>query len=94
LLPAVPAISAVAAISAASTASTATAAVTAAPAAVSAAPATTAAALSLRPCFVHHEVTPAEILTVQGIDGPIRVFIVGNFDEGEAARLSSKTITD
>lgn len=88
-LPAIAAISAVAAISAASTASAATAATTA----VSAASATAAAALRLRPRFVHHEVTPTEILPVERINRTIRVFIAGNFDERETARLPGKTVT-
>jgi len=44
---------------------------------------TTAAALRLGTRFIHNEVSPAEILAVQGIDRAIRVFIVGNFDESK-----------
>jgi hypothetical protein len=67
----------------------------AAPAAVPTAPATAAAAaLCLGTCFIHHEVSPAEILTVQGVHGAIRVFVIGHFNEGEPARLSRKTIAN
>jgi hypothetical protein len=67
----------------------------AASAAIPAAPATAAAAaLCLGTCFIHHEVSPAEILTVQGVHGAIRVFVIGHFNESEPARLSRKTITN
>jgi hypothetical protein len=33
-------------------------------------------------------------LTVQGIDRPVRVFVIGHFNEGEATRLSRETIAD
>jgi hypothetical protein len=97
-----PAISTVAAITAAPATATmaaaptaATTAMAAAPAAVPAAPATTAAAaLCLGTCFIHHEVSPAEILTVQGVHGAIRVFVIGHFNEGEPARLSRKAIAN
>jgi hypothetical protein len=77
------------------TASAATAATTTA---VSAAPATSTAAATtssfcLRPCFVHHEVAPAEILTVQRIHRTIRILVAIHFDERETARLPRKTIT-
>src|SRR5258706_281954 len=90
-----PAIATVAAISAApataavapATTPTAATAMAAAPAAISAAPAGTAAsALCLGTCFIHDEVSPAEILTVQGVHRAIRIFVVGNFNEGEPAR--------
>ena len=96
LLPAIAAIatvSAVAAVPTATSASAATAAMTAASAAVSAASATTAS-FSLRPRLVHYEITSAKILAVQSIDGAIRVFIAGNFDERETARLPGKTVPD
>src|SRR5207245_11711840 len=64
-------------------------------AAVSASPASTAAsALCLGTCFIHHEVSPAEILTVQGVHGAIRVFVIGHFNEGEPARLSRKPVAN
>jgi hypothetical protein len=93
-----PAIAAVAAISAAPT----TAAVAAAPAATAAAPtavstaptAATAAALRLGTCFIHHEVSPAKILAVQGVDGAVRVFVIGYFHEGETARLARESIAN
>jgi hypothetical protein len=75
---------------------TATAATAAATAAISpAASATTATGtFCLRPCFVHHEVSPAEILTVQRIHCAVRIFVAIYFDEREPARLSRKTIAD
>src|SRR6266853_2765572 len=75
---------------------TATTTMAAASAAVPAAPATTtaAAALCLGTCFVHYEVSSAEILTVQGIHRAIGVFVIGHFNEGETARLSRKTIAN
>ncbi len=64
-------------------------------ASVSAAPsATTAAALCLGTRFVHHEVPPAEILAVQRVDGAVRVFVVGDFDKREPARLPRETVTN
>jgi hypothetical protein len=76
------------------TAATATA-MAAASASVPAAPATTAAsALCLGTCFIHHEVSPAEILTVQGVHRAIRVFVIGHFNESEPARLSRKAIAN
>ena len=84
-----PAVAAVAAISAAS-ATTAMAAAsattaTASTAVAAAASAATTATLSLRPRFVHHEVSPAEILSVKRVYGLVSVFVVGNLDEGKAA---------
>jgi hypothetical protein len=98
-LPAIAAIAsvtaAIAATSAATTTvATASAATTATPAAVSAAPATTAAAFCLRSRFVHHQIAPAEILPVQGIDRAIRILVTVHFDEGKPARLPRKTVTD
>jgi hypothetical protein len=97
LLPAIAAIATVSAVAAVPTATSAsaaaTAAMTAASAAVSAASATTAS-FSLRPRLVHYEITSAKILAVQSIDGAIRVFIAGNFDERETARLPGKTVPD
>src|SRR6266404_4421477 len=95
-----PAIATVATISAAP----ATAAMTATPtasssmaatsAAVPAAPASTASALCLGTCFIYNEVSPPEILTVQGVHRAIRVFVIGHFNEGEPARLSRKTVAN
>src|SRR5258708_7729756 len=65
------------------------------PPAVPAAPATAAAAaLCLGTCFIHHEVSPPEILTVQGVHRAIRVFVIGHFNEGEPARLSRKPVAN
>jgi hypothetical protein len=98
-----PAITTVAAITAAP--ATATMAATATPTAattvaaasatVPTAPASTAAsALCLGTCFIHYEVSPAEILTVQRVHRAIRIFVVGHFNEGEPARLSRKTVAN
>ncbi len=95
-----PAIAAVAAISAAP----ATAAMAASPtsatamatpsAAVPTAPAATSAALCLGTCFIYHEVSSAEILTVQGVHCAIRIFVISHFYEGEPARLSRKPVAN
>jgi hypothetical protein len=47
--------------------------------------ATTAAALRLGTRFIHNEVSPAKILTIQGIDRAVGIFIVSNFDESKTA---------
>jgi hypothetical protein len=84
-----PAVAAVATISAASTttamAAPPTAAATTSPAISAAAPTATPTTLSLRPRFIHDEISPAEILSVKRVYGLVGVFIVGHFDEGEAA---------
>jgi hypothetical protein len=95
-LPAVPAVAAISTIAAAST--TTTAAISATAATTTAAIATTSAAtprsLGLRAGFVDHKVPATKVLTVQAVDRTIRVFITGNFDEGKAARLARKPVTD
>jgi hypothetical protein len=48
----------------------------------------------LRTGFVHDKVPAPEILTVEGSDCAIRLFIIGDFDEGESARLARETITN
>jgi hypothetical protein len=48
----------------------------------------------LRFGFVDDEVTPAEILTVEGIDGFLGVFIAGDFDESETARLAGEAVAN
>jgi hypothetical protein len=63
-------------------------------AADAAATATTAGAFGLRSCFVHHQVPATEILTVQRVDRPVRIFVIVHFDEREPARLARKTIAD
>jgi hypothetical protein len=97
-LPAVPAIATVSAISATSattTVASAPAATTASSSAVTTAPSATATtAFSLRPRFIHDEVPPTEVLSVQRIDCLIRIFVVCYFHKGEAARLTRKTVTD
>jgi hypothetical protein len=93
-----PAIATVAAISAIATPpATATMASTptspaAPPAAVPTAPAT--AAFRLGTCLIHHQVSPAKILPVQGIDRTFRIFVCVHFHEGEAARLARETVTN
>src|ERR1700674_1895312 len=90
-----PSVAAVAATPAASTATTSSTAATTSSTAISAAaPATTAATLGLRPRFVHHQVSPAEILSVERVYGLVGVFVVGDFHEGEAARLTRETVAD
>jgi len=84
-LPTVPAVATISAAPATTTAAS-TAATAPASAAVPAASATTAAAaLRLGTRFIHNEVSPAKILSIQGIDRAVCVFIVGNFDEGKTA---------
>jgi hypothetical protein len=48
----------------------------------------------LRTGFVHDKVPAPEILTVEGSDRAIRLFIIGDFDESEAAGLARETITN
>jgi hypothetical protein len=97
-----PAVSAVSTISAASATA---AAVTASPTAATAAsatvttstttpPTTAASTLSLRPRLIDNQVPPAEILPVQRVDRAIGIFVALHFDEGEAARLARKTVTN
>ena len=95
-LPAVSAISPIAAIPAATPAAPTPPSVSSAPASVTttAAPAPAAAAFGLRTRFVYHEVPSTEILAVQRVYSAIGVFIIGNFDEGETARLSRETVTN
>jgi hypothetical protein len=63
-------------------------------ASVPAAPATAASALCLGTRFIYNEVSPAKILTVQGVHRAIRVFVIGHFNEGEPARLSRKAVAN
>ena len=100
LLPAVPAISAIAsvpAIASATSAASATAAVTApaaTTAAVAAATASATAAFGLRSCFVHYQVSSAEVLSVHRIHRAIGIIVAVDFNEREAARLPGETVTD
>jgi hypothetical protein len=55
------------------------------------APAATAT-FGLRPSFIYHQVPAAEILSIEGIDSAIGVFVVLDFDEGETARLSREPV--
>jgi hypothetical protein len=107
LLPAIAAVAAIgaavtptSAATAAVTTASATAATMAASAAVTAAAAgtstsaATAGTFGLRPRFVYDQVPAAEILTVQGVDRAVSVFVVIYFNESETTRLSCETITD
>ena len=95
-LPAVAAVTTIAAVAATAAATTTAIATVIASSATSVAPATTAPTRSfgLRAGFVDNEVPATEVLTVEAIDGAIRIFIVGNFDEGEAARLACEAVTN
>jgi hypothetical protein len=57
-------------------------------------PATAAAAFGLGTCFVHHKIAPSKILAVQGIDGAVCFFVIGNFNEGKAAGLTRETVAN
>jgi hypothetical protein len=100
-----PAIATVTTVTAAITATTATAPTTAAsvatppaaiPAAAPAWPTTTTAAspFSLGPCFVHYQVAPPKVLTVEGVHGAISIFIIVHFHKREPARLPSEPVTN
>jgi hypothetical protein len=103
-LPAVAAVASIASITAASAATTMATASTAAAGAPSAtttaaisaasAAATSARAFCLRPCFIHHQIASAEILTIQRIHRAIRILVAIHFDEGESTRLSRKPVTN
>jgi hypothetical protein len=56
--------------------------------------ATTTAAFRLRPRFIDHEVSAAEVLPVQRVNRAIRIFVTGDFDECKSARLPSKAVAD
>jgi hypothetical protein len=95
LLPAIPAVPAITATTV--SAATTTAAMTAAAPAVTTTTATTATAttaLSLRPGFIHHEVSAPEILAIERINCTIRIFVIGNFHESEPTRLTGESVTD
>jgi hypothetical protein len=97
LLPAIAAVTAVAAIPTAPTAATPTAIATtptAASATVATAPTPATRTFCLRSGFVDDQVAAAKILAVETIDSAIGFFIVGNFDEGEAAGLTREAIAN
>jgi hypothetical protein len=48
----------------------------------------------LRARFIDNKVPAAEILTVETGYRAIRIFVIGDFNESEAARLSGKTVTN
>jgi hypothetical protein len=58
------------------------------------APATTATALLLRARFIDHQIAATEVLTVERVNGAISLFVIGDFNESETARLSRKTVAD
>jgi hypothetical protein len=99
-LPAIAAVATVSAIASApatpATSASVAAAMPAASAAVTSTPAAASAAtaFSLGASFVDDKVPAAEILAVEGVDGAVGVFVVGNLDEGETARLPGKTIAN
>ena len=106
-LPAISAIATAAAVSSTITTTTAATASTTAPASAiatasaaataAAVAATTAAATGafrLRPRFVYHQIPPTKILTVEGSNCLIRLFIVGDFNEGESTRLPCEAVTN
>jgi hypothetical protein len=74
----------------ASTAATTIAAVATATTAI----ATAARALCLRTGFIDDEVPATKVLTVETIHGAVGVFVVGNFDESETARLAREAVTN
>jgi len=92
LLPAVPAVSTIStapATAAVATPATTTAAMASATTpittATAAAPAASTATLSLWPRFIHYQVPPAEILSVQRIDRAIGIFVALHLHEGKTA---------
>lgn len=94
-LPAVAAVATITAISPiAAITSTATPATTRPAATAEAAAATATSAGFLRTGFIDHQIAAAEVLAVQGIDGAVGFFVIGDFNEGKAARLSRETVAD
>ncbi len=91
-----PAVAPVTAVSTIPAIATATSAATTARSAAAAEPAsaTTAAALFLRTGLVDDQVAAAKVLPVHGIDGTVGLFVIGNFDESETARLPCETVTN
>jgi hypothetical protein len=98
-LPAVTAITAVATtapiatIAAAST-TTATTTMPTTTAAETTTAAPTAATLLLGTSFIDHQIAATEVLTVERVNGAISLFVIGDFNESETARLSRKTVAD
>jgi hypothetical protein len=95
-LPTVAAVAAIATIAAAAATSTAAAIATAAATTPAISTATTAprGTFRLRARFVHNKVPTTEVLTVEAVDRAIGVFVTGDLDEREAARLARETVTD
>src|SRR5262249_7130521 len=63
-------------------------------AATEAAAATTAAARLLPASLVDDQIAAAEVLSIHGIDGAIRFFVIGDFDESKTTRLARKAVTN
>jgi len=89
-VPAIP--TAVATSATAPAAAITTAATTTSTTAIAATPTTATGALRLRTRFVDDKVPAPEVLTIQARHGAVGVFIVGDFDEGKASRLSREAI--
>jgi len=56
--------------------------------------ATTAAARLLRASFVDDEIPASEVLSVHGVDGAIRLFVIADFDESKTTRLAREAVTN
>src|SRR5262245_28916219 len=56
--------------------------------------AATAAARLLRASFVDDEIPASEVLSVHGVDGAIRLFVIGDFDESKTTRLAREAVTN
>ena len=96
-LPAVAAVAAITAIAATPATATTTAITTTAAATTATIPAAATAATGafrLRAGFVDNKVPTTEVLTVEAVDRAIRVFIAGDFDEGESTRLPREAVTN
>jgi hypothetical protein len=104
-LPAITAIASAAAIAAAATTTASAVATSTAPSATAAAASassapvtststTTPAAFRLRLGFIDDQIAAAEVLPVEGIDGLLCVWVAGNFNERESARLSGEAIAN
>jgi hypothetical protein len=92
-LPAIAAVTAIASAPASAAMAATPTTTAAAPAAVTTT-APTAAALCLGTRLIHHQISPAKILPVQGIDRPVRIFVAIDLHEGETARLTRETVTN
>jgi hypothetical protein len=48
----------------------------------------------LRPRLIHNQVAPSKILSVQGIDGAIGIFVGVHFHKRKSARLPGKPVAN